>query len=72
MPPGRFLVRTKNMKLLNFLKETRTELTHVAWPTRARAFLYAGIIIVFSLGVGYVLFGFDALFQSLLKLIFIK
>jgi preprotein translocase SecE subunit len=55
-----------------FLINTRTELKHVVWPTRARAITYALIIIVFSLVLGYVLFGFDALFRELLKLIFVK
>ena len=53
-----------------FLINTRNELKHVVWPTRARAFTYALIIIVFSLVLGYVLFGFDALFRELLKLTF--
>lgn len=55
-----------------FLINTRNELKHVVWPTRARAITYAIIIIVFSLVLGYVLFGFDAIFRELLKLIFVK
>jgi len=55
-----------------FLINTRNELKHVVWPTRTRALVYAAIIIVFSLVVGYVLFAFDELFRQLLKAIFIK
>ncbi len=55
------------MKVLAFLKETRLELTNVTWPTRRRALGYAAIIILFSVGVGYLLSGFDAIFRELLK-----
>jgi preprotein translocase subunit SecE len=60
------------MKPLQFLKETRGELRHVVWPTRARAVSYALIIIVFSLVLGYTLGGFDALFGEILKTIVVK
>ncbi len=55
------------MKPVQFLKETRAELRHVIWPTRARVITYTIIIIVFSLALGYMLFGFDALFRDILK-----
>lgn len=55
-----------------FLINTRAELKHVVWPTRARAISYALIIIVFSLALGYILFGFDAIFRELLKSIFVN
>ncbi len=60
------------IKPFQFLKETRLELKHVVWPTRTRAIMYAVIIILFSLAMGYMLFGFDALFRELLKLIIVK
>ena len=60
------------MKPIQFLKDTRTELKHVVWPTRTRAITYAAIIIGFSLGLGYLLGAFDTLFQEILKTIFIK
>lgn len=55
-----------------FLTNTRAELKQVVWPTRARALSYAAIIIVFSVVLGYVLFGFDELFRQVLKAIFVK
>lgn len=55
------------MKPIQFLKETRAELRHVIWPTKKRAFIYAIIIIAFSLGLGYALGGFDAFFKLILK-----
>ncbi len=55
-----------------FLINTKNELKHVVWPTRARAITYAAIIIAFSLVLGYVLFAFDELFRQILKAIFVK
>ena len=76
MPPGRFLVTRicyeQPMKPIQFLKETKAELRHVVWPTRRRALVYALIIILFSLALGYMLGGFDALFQELLKAVVVK
>lgn len=60
------------MKPIQFLKETRIELRHVVWPTRRRAFMYAAIIIIFSLALGYMLGGFDALFREVLKTVVVK
>ncbi len=73
MPPGAFFSNRKiSMKPIQFLKETRTELRHVVWPTRRRALLYAIIIILFSLALGYMLGGFDALFRELLKSVVVR
>lgn len=58
------------MKILQFLKDTRAELTHVVWPTRRKALLYALIIVVFSLALGYALGGFDSLFRLILKSVY--
>ncbi len=60
------------MKPIQFLKETRGELKHVIWPTRPRAVMYAAIIIVFSLALGYGLGAFDQLFRFILKTVIIK
>lgn len=59
-------------KPIQFLKETRAELKQVTWPSRSRAIVYAVVVIVFSLVVGYLLGGFDALLQAALKSIIIK
>lgn len=60
------------IKPFQFLKQTKNELTHVTWPTRLRAIVYSLIVIVFSLGVGYLLGGFDQLFRVLLRSVIIK
>jgi preprotein translocase subunit SecE len=54
-------------KLGQFLRETRAEMKHVTWPTRHRAMIYALVVIIFSVVLGYLLFGFDALFQTALR-----
>lgn len=61
-----------NMKPIQFLKETKSEMKHVTWPTRRRAAIYAVLIILFSIALGYTLGGFDSLFGELLKKIIIK
>lgn len=55
---------------ITFLKQTRTEMGNVIWPRRSKAFIYALVVIVFSLGIGYTLGGFDALFAAVLRVIF--
>ncbi len=72
MPRGRFLVSSIFMKFVQFLKETRLELTNVNWPSRRRAIIYTAIIILFSVGLGYLMGGFDTLFREILKLIVVK
>ena len=54
-------------KPIQFLKETRAEMKQVTWPSRNKAILYAAIVIIFSVGLGYLLGGFDALLQTALK-----
>ena len=54
-------------KVGQFLNETRAEMKHVVWPTRRKALLYALVVVIFSLALGYMLWGFDTIFQSLLR-----
>ena len=53
-------------KVIEYLKETRTELKHVIWPTRRQTFYYTIIVIVLSVVVAYYLGVFDYLFSILL------
>ena len=55
------------MAKLGFLRETRNEMKHVVWPSRARTIAYTVIIIVFSLALGYGLSGVDSIFRSALR-----
>ncbi len=60
------------MKIIQFLKETKTEMKYVTWPTRRRSIIYTIAIILFSAGLGYTLYGFDIIFNELLKTAIIK
>jgi len=52
--------------ITEYLKETRTELKHVIWPSRSQTFYYTLIVIVLSVVVAYYLGVFDYLFSLLL------
>ena len=55
------------MKIIKFLRETQHEMRQVIWPKRSRVIIYAVIVILFSVTVGYLLGGFDTLFREALK-----
>ncbi len=57
------------MKIVEYVKETRGELKHVSWPTRAQAIQYTVVIIVISLFTAFFLGLFDYLFSKLLAFI---
>jgi len=54
-------------KVTSFFKGTLNEMKHVKWPSRKRAVIYALVVIIFSVGLGYLLSGFDALFRTILE-----
>ena len=51
-------------KITEYLKETRTELKHVIWPSRFQTFSYTVIVIVLSVIVAYFLGAFDVIFSK--------
>ncbi|OGI67819.1 preprotein translocase subunit SecE [Candidatus Nomurabacteria bacterium RIFCSPHIGHO2_01_FULL_42_15] len=51
-------------KLIEYLKETKTELKHVIWPNRRQTFFYTMIVIVLSIVVAYYLGIFDFIFSK--------
>lgn len=53
-------------KGIKFIKEVRTELKRVTWPTRQQTIKYTLIVIGLSLGVAAFLGGLDFLFTYLL------
>ena len=53
-------------KIVEYLKETRTELKHVIWPSRRQTLYYTIIVILLSVVVAYYLGVFDYLFSILL------
>lgn len=55
------------MSLLQYIRETRSELKKVNWPTRATTIRSTILVILFSLVVSIYLGALDALFQLILK-----
>ena len=51
-------------KIVNYLKETKTELKQVNWPTRRQTVTFTVIVIALSFLVAYFLGFFDFLFTS--------
>ncbi len=49
-------------KLVEYLKETKTELKHVIWPSRKQTFFYSAIVIALSIAIAYFLGIFDFIF----------
>lgn len=47
-----------------YLRQTRGELRHVAWPTRAQTIIYAVLVAAISIGVALYLGLFDFLFTT--------
>ncbi|MBV9159880.1 MAG: preprotein translocase subunit SecE [Candidatus Kaiserbacteria bacterium] len=50
-----------------YLKETRGELRHVAWPTRTQTIVYTILVAAISVGVALYLGLFDYVFTSALS-----
>lgn len=54
-------------RLVKYIKDTRVELTHVAWPTRTQALIYTALVIVISALVAVFVGMFDSLFSQALN-----
>ncbi|OGG79762.1 preprotein translocase subunit SecE [Candidatus Kaiserbacteria bacterium RIFCSPLOWO2_01_FULL_54_13] len=52
------------MSFLQYLKDTRGELRHVAWPTRLQTIVYTVIVIAISLFIAAYLGFFDYIFTT--------
>jgi len=50
------------LKIVEYIKETRSEMKHVSWPTRRQAMAFTAIVIVISVFVAVLLGLFDYLF----------
>lgn len=59
-------------KLIEYLKEVKTETKKINWPTREKAIRYSLIVIGISFFVAVFLGSFDALFSYILRKIIIK
>jgi preprotein translocase subunit SecE len=59
-------------KALNFLKESKTELKKVKWPTLKETLQYTLVVIIISLVVAAYLGSLDYIFSFLLRKFIIK
>jgi preprotein translocase subunit SecE len=67
--PGRgFLIPANFMGLVEYIKETKTELKHVSWPTRRQSFVLTVAVIAISLLVAAYLGAFDQLLIKIIEL----
>jgi preprotein translocase subunit SecE len=60
------------LKILNFFKESKSELKKVKWPTFKETLQYTLIVIIISLVVAAYLGGLDYIFSLLLRKFIIK
>jgi preprotein translocase SecE subunit len=56
------------MKITEYIKDTRTEMTHVTWPSRKQAILFSVAVVVVSIATALFLGLFDYIFSRLLTL----
>jgi len=57
------------MGFVQYLKDTRGELNHVAWPTRVQTVIFTILVVVLSILISLYLGFFDFLFTSGLRTI---
>ena len=52
------------MSFIQYLKDTRGELRHVAWPTQTQTIIYTALVIAISLIIAAYLGFFDYVFTT--------
>ncbi len=60
------------MGLVDYLKDTRSEMKHVSWPTKQQAVAFTLVVILISVGVAAFLGFFDFLFTRGLEKLIVK
>lgn len=63
-------VQKRSLSPVRFLKEVRTELKKVTWPTRQETIKLTLVVVTVSLAMGLFVGGLDILFVNLSKAIF--
>lgn len=53
--------------MFTYLKDTRAELSHVAWPTQQQTIQYTTLVVLLSIAVALYVGFFDFLFTQLLE-----
>ena len=58
------------MKITEYIKDTRAEMNHVNWPTKAETIRFTALVIAVSLATAILLGISDFVFGRLLTLLF--
>jgi preprotein translocase subunit SecE len=58
------------MKITEYIKDTRAEMNHVNWPTKAETIRFTALVITVSLATAILLGISDFVFGRLLTLLF--
>lgn len=56
------------MKITEYIKDTRAEMSHVTWPSRKQAILFSAAVVIVSVATAFFLGLFDYIFSRLLTL----
>ena len=51
-------------KIVNYLKETKLELSNVVWPKWPTTITHTGVVIVIALAIGYLSGVFDSILSA--------
>lgn len=62
----KYIIRT--MSIDSYIKDTKSELKHVTWPSKEQTINFTAVVIGLSIFVGVLLGVFDFIFTSLLKI----
>jgi preprotein translocase subunit SecE len=57
------------MRIVDYIRDTKGEMKHVSWPTRAQAITFTVLVIIISILTALYLGFFDFIFSKLLQLI---
>ena len=55
------------MSLVQYLKDVKTELSHVSWPTQKQTIVFTALVVVISIITSIYLGIFDFIFMNILK-----
>ena len=55
------------MSFVEYLKDTRAELRHVAWPTQTQTIVFTGLVVAISIFISLYLGLFDYIFTGALE-----
>lgn len=57
------------MGFIQYIKDTRNELTHVSWPTQHQTIVFTALVVLISAAIALYLGAFDYLLSSALNFI---